>query len=382
MTCTTQVASPPWSLALAGCAPAERRFPLRAPMWQDTDLHAGRRSPATRSRRRRTRTTCPAPRDGTSRRSSGTAPTTCSSGRCRRPSAFVAGRRVGRRQQPGRGPGLLLVHQPHRRAAVPLGQLELGACDAGAAARRDVRRPTARGSSTRAKATARTDGFRVNIPGKGKYLFKADDRPTPEHSSAARRRRRARYHAAGLQHVVRADRLLPAVGCSSSRPGSRWKHNFGDEQAFDRKALDQVLAARPQARRTRPHAGLGLAPRLQPRRLPLRGHARRRSQRRRPARGPARAARRPPARRVARPLRRARSSNTLDTWVARRRETARRVARPRRALPAGHERDCSGSEWDWNEISRRLGYSYIVDWGDIGRRLRHAGHPRAPVGHA
>jgi hypothetical protein len=28
--------------------------------------------------------------------------------------------------------------------------------------------------------------------------------------------------------------------------------------------------------------------------------------------------------------------------------------------------DSFGSEWDWDEISRRLGNSYLLDWGDIG----------------
>jgi hypothetical protein len=29
--------------------------------------------------------------------------------------------------------------------------------------------------------------------------------------------------------------------------------------------------------------------------------------------------------------------------------------------------DSLGSEWDWDGISRRLGRSYLLDWGDIGR---------------
>jgi len=40
--------------------------------------------------------------------------------------------------------------------------------------------------------------------------------------------------------------------------------------------------------------------------------------------------------------------------------------------------DCLGSEWDWEEISRRLGYSYVADWGDIGRDLVTLGIPTRP----
>jgi hypothetical protein len=37
--------------------------------------------------------------------------------------------------------------------------------------------------------------------------------------------------------------------------------------------------------------------------------------------------------------------------------------------------DCFGSEWAWDGISRRLGYSYVLDWGDIGRDFVTLGLP-------
>ena len=42
--------------------------------------------------------------------------------------------------------------------------------------------------------------------------------------------------------------------------------------------------------------------------------------------------------------------------------------------------DCLGSEWDWEEISRRLGYSYVADWGDMARDLVTLGIPDAALG--
>ena len=40
--------------------------------------------------------------------------------------------------------------------------------------------------------------------------------------------------------------------------------------------------------------------------------------------------------------------------------------------------DCFGSEWDWEQISRRLGYSYVADWGDMARDLVTLGIPTRP----
>jgi hypothetical protein len=37
--------------------------------------------------------------------------------------------------------------------------------------------------------------------------------------------------------------------------------------------------------------------------------------------------------------------------------------------------DVLGSEWDWVQVSRRLGYSYLLDWGDIGRDFVTLGIP-------
>ena len=40
--------------------------------------------------------------------------------------------------------------------------------------------------------------------------------------------------------------------------------------------------------------------------------------------------------------------------------------------------DSLGSEWDWDGVSRRLGHSYLLDWGDIGRDFVTLGIPTRP----
>ncbi len=76
----------------------------------------------------------------------------------------------------------------------------------------------------------------------------------------------------------------------------------------------------------------------------------------------------------------AREQNTMDTWLT---EPGATAAKPD-ASP-GHvvhyyldTSDCLGSEWDWEEISRRLGYSYIADWGDMARDFVTLGIPTRP----
>ena len=74
-----------------------------------------------------------------------------------------------------------------------------------------------------------------------------------------------------------------------------------------------------------------------------------------------------------------REQNTMDTWMA-------VDAKDADASP-GYVRhwyidlgDCFGSEWAWDEISRRLGHSYYFDLEHVGRGLRHARRHRAALG--
>jgi hypothetical protein len=73
----------------------------------------------------------------------------------------------------------------------------------------------------------------------------------------------------------------------------------------------------------------------------------------------------------------AREQNSMDSWIA-------APGKGPESSP-GHvlhhyldTSDCLGSEWNWDEISRRLGYSYIIDWGDIGADFITLGIPTRP----
>jgi hypothetical protein len=73
----------------------------------------------------------------------------------------------------------------------------------------------------------------------------------------------------------------------------------------------------------------------------------------------------------------AREQNSMDAWFADRKD--------RPDSSPGHvihyyldTSDCLGSEWDWEQISRRLGYSYVVDWNDIATDFFTLGIPLRP----
>lgn len=91
------------------------------------------------------------------------------------------------------------------------------------------------------KMSGATPGFRVNIPGKGKYMFKADGTDQPELPTAASVVGAAIYHAAGFytaceQIVYFRPSLLKLS------PGLHYRHNrVEDAMDFDQKALDDVL---------------------------------------------------------------------------------------------------------------------------------------------
>ena len=70
----------------------------------------------------------------------------------------------------------------------------------------------------------------------------------------------------------------------------------------------------------------------------------------------------------------AREQNSMDTWIA-------DHAKEADSSP-GHvvhyyldTSDCLGSSWDWEEITRRLGFSYVVDWKDLGTDFVTLGIP-------
>ena len=228
------------------------------------------------------------------------------------------------------------------------------------------------------KTDGSSPGFRVNIPGKGKYLFKGEPADQPEHPSAASVIGAAVYEAVGFntsceQIVYFRPSLLKLA------PGLKHKGNFGAMEPFDQKVVDKILADSP-------HRG-GLVRMQASAWLPgyLLGPFSYTGTRpddpndiiphddRRELRG---------GRVLAAWLGHfdAREQNSLDSWI-----TESHGAKGKPDASPGHvvhyyldTSDCLGSEWAWEEISRRLGYSYVADWGDMARDLVTLGIPTRP----
>jgi hypothetical protein len=228
------------------------------------------------------------------------------------------------------------------------------------------------------KDNGSSPGFRVKIPGKGKYLLKGELPDQPERPSAASAIGAAVYNDVGFntsceQVVYFRASLLKLT------PGLTHKGNFGGTEPFDQKVVDKILADSP-------HRG-GLVRMQASAWLPgyLIGPFSYTGTRaddpndiiphddRRELRG---------GRLVAAWLDHfdAREQNSMDSWAT---ESPQGKAKPD-ASP-GHvvhyyldTSDCLGSEWDWEQISRRLGYSYVADWGDMARDLVTLGIPTRP----
>jgi len=205
-------------------------------------------------------------------------------------------------------------------------------------------------------------GFRVRVE-KQKYMLKTDIPTQPERPSAASVIGAAVYHAVGFntscEQVIFFDRRVLTL-----TPGLVVTANTEVIKPFDEKALDQVLHMatrrgdlyRMQASAWLPGYLLG----------PFRYEGARADdpndviphEDRRELRG---------ARLVAAWLNHfdAREQNTMDVWMA----ENPKVVDSSPGIIRHYYLDTSdvfGSEWDWDEISRRLGKSYVLDWGDIG----------------
>jgi hypothetical protein len=212
------------------------------------------------------------------------------------------------------------------------------------------------------KDNGSSPGFRVKIPGKGKYLFKADSAQQPERPSAGSVMGAAAYHAVGFntscEQVVYFKKSVLKL-----TPGLKVTNNTGVTKAFDDKALEKVFKEcatkgdliRMQASAWLPGKLIG----------PFRYEGTRKDdpndkiqhEDRRELRA---------ARILAAWIDHfdSREQNSMDSWIA--------VDKKKEESSPGFVRhyyldtsDCFGSEWDWDEVSRRLGHSYLLDVGDI-----------------
>jgi hypothetical protein len=208
------------------------------------------------------------------------------------------------------------------------------------------------------KPNGANPGFRVNIPGLGKFLLKADPDGEPERATGATAIATRIYHAVGYfapcDSVVHFDPKLLTL-----KPGLMATDNSGVAKPFDQQALDQLLSrashrdglVRMGASRWLPGKPLG----------PYRYDSTRDDdpndvidhEDRRELRG---------GRILAAWLNHfdSREQNTMDIWVAQNKDDERSLGFVRHyILDLG---DCFGSIWAWEGITRRLGFAYYLDF--------------------
>jgi hypothetical protein len=233
------------------------------------------------------------------------------------------------------------------------------------------------------KMNGSSAGFRVNIPGKGKYLFKSDQEgPTQtgdERPTAASAIGATAYNAVGF--FTSCEQIVYfKPSALKLTPDLKYADNSGIVRNFDQKALDKVLKGttkrgeliRMQASAWLPGHLLGPF-----RYIGTRGddpndiidHEDRRE-----LRG---------GRLLAAWLDHfdAREQNTMDSWISDR-------GKDDPDSSPGYVRhyyldtsDCLGSEWAWDGISKRLGYSYLLDYGDIALDFVTLGIRSPPYDH-
>ena len=357
------------SLGVAACGPAERRFPLRAPLWRDDDLQSVRapchpeptpEEPA--------RVSC-APRPYVSPEYWDEADSLLF-----RPLSealgVVAGAEATNVNSLDEIPDSSWF--TNRVGVRPMSrrELELGGCDPSMILDPDA---AADGSWVidHGKKGGASPGFRVSVPGHGKFLFKADDLSQPEQSSAATLVGSAAYHAVGYntsceQLVYFRPSLLRLT------PGLRYQlGGFTDARDLDRAEVDRILASLPRrGDRVRMMASAWLPGRLLG---PFRYEGTRGDdpndvvphENRRELRA---------GRLLAAWLGHAdaREANSMDAWLAdqpeRQDSSTGRVVHS--YLDWG---DSLGADWPQEEVTRRIGYSYILDWGEIAADLATLG---------
>jgi hypothetical protein len=208
------------------------------------------------------------------------------------------------------------------------------------------------------KSNGANPGFRVKVEGVGKFMLKADPSDQPERATGATSIAARLYHAAGwwapCDSVVY---LRPSI--LKLTPGLTMTDNSGVSRPFDEAQLKTVLSkaskrgrlVRMVASRWLPGRAIG----------PFKYEGTREDdpndviphENRRDLRG---------ARVIAAWLNHfdSREQNTMSVWLS-------ENEKDKESSP-GHVRhyyidlgDCFGSEWEWEDISKRLGHAYYFD---------------------
>lgn len=212
------------------------------------------------------------------------------------------------------------------------------------------------------KPNGANPGFRIRTKRGSKFMLKADIAEQPERATAATSIASRLYHAAGwwapCDSVVYLRRSLLKL-----KPGLEYADNSGIKRPFTSETLDGLLEKaskrgdliRMVASQWLPGRTIG----------PFRYEGTRADdpndviphEDRRDLRG---------ARVIAAWLNHfdSREQNSMDVWLAADKDKDDKEASP------GHVRhyyidlgDCFGSEWDWDDISRRLGHAHYLDLG-------------------
>jgi hypothetical protein len=213
------------------------------------------------------------------------------------------------------------------------------------------------------KPNGASPGFRIRVADKFKFLLKTDSLDQPERPTAASAIGAAIYHAVGFNTSCEQIVYFHPTTLEL-QPGLIATDNSGVPRRFDAKALERVLRqaekrgefVRMQASAWLPGYLLG----------PFRYEGTRGDdpndviphEDRRELRG---------ARVLASWINHfdSREQNSMDSWIA----SDPKVKDGSPGYVRHYYLDTSdsfGSEWEWDEVSRRLGVSYLLDWGDIG----------------
>jgi hypothetical protein len=218
-------------------------------------------------------------------------------------------------------------------------------------------------------------GFRIKVEKAGKYLLKADEKGHPERATGATAIATRLYHAAGFwtgcDEVVHVRRSLLKL-----TPGLESTDNTGVTRPFGEPQLEKILnGAAKRGDRYRLVASKWLIGKTIG---PFRYEGVRHDdpndviphEDRRELRG---------QRLLAAWLGHfdSREQNSMTTWI-------NGSEKDPDASP-GHLRhwiidlnDCFGSEWEWEEITRRLNFSYYFDGGEVAYDYVTLGIPRRP----
>ena len=217
------------------------------------------------------------------------------------------------------------------------------------------------------KDNGSTPGFRVSVPEKGIYMLKADDEGKPERASAASVIGAAFYHALGFNTSCEQIVILRKAQLKL-KDGLKVVDNDGVSHPFDDKALDKVLATttqmpgakvRMQASKWLPGFTIGPFRYLGTRAddpNDVVDHVDRRE-----LRG---------SRVLAAWLDHwdAREQNSMDVWIAS--DPSDKHSSPGFVMHYVLDTsDTLGGEVTVADMSRRLGYSYDLDFAEIGRSL-------------